>query len=292
MNLLAGLEKFGIKMDKVDNLFEEEKEEKKDSVQEKKAPVIPKESDYLLLKTVRCPVCDKTFKTKVVKSGKTKRLMPDDDLRPRHEHIDTLKYEVSSCPFCGYTSMNRYFSHISPTQIKLIREGVCSQIKIDPNTAKQEADDSPYDYDTAIEMYKLAIFNTMVKKGKNSEKAYECLKISWLYRGKIEKMKNDTPEAVDNIKANEKEEQVFYEQAYEGFQKAIASEMFPMCGMDESTMDLLIAAMAFRLEKYEVASKFVSSIISSHVANANTKRRAVDMKQEILEAIKKSKGEA
>lgn len=290
MNLLAGLEKFGFKTEKIQDLFEEEKVEKKPET-EKKEKVIPKESDFLLVKTVRCPVCDKTFKSKVVKSGKAKRMQPDNDLRPRFEHIDTLKYEISSCPFCGYTSMNRYFSHIASSQIKLIREGVCSKFQPDEEAIKREVDDSPYDYDTAIEMYKLAVLNTMVKKGKNSEKAYECLKISWLYRGKIEQMKRETPELEDNIKANEKEERAFYEQAFEGFQKAIASEMFPMCGMDQSTVDLLIAAMAFRLGKYEMASKFVSSIIGSHTVSANIKRHAVDMKQDILEALKKNKEE-
>ncbi|MFR8428491.1 MAG: DUF2225 domain-containing protein [Roseburia inulinivorans] len=30
---------------------------------------------------------------------------------------------------------------------------------------------------------KLALFNTIVKKGKTSENTYSCLKLSWLYRG-------------------------------------------------------------------------------------------------------------
>ena len=47
--------------------------------------------------------------------------------------------------------------------------------------------DRPYSYEKAIERYKLALYNTLVKKGKNSEKAYECLKISWLYRGDVYK---------------------------------------------------------------------------------------------------------
>ena len=62
--------------------------------------VIPEE-EFLLAKTVRCKVCDQVFKTKVVKNGRVKRLEPDQDLRPRFQYIDTLKYDVTSCPNCG-----------------------------------------------------------------------------------------------------------------------------------------------------------------------------------------------
>ncbi len=74
--------------------------------------------------TVRCPVCDKEFKTKMVKAGKVKRLEPDADLRPRQQYVDSLKYDVASCPNCGYTSLNRYFEHITMGQIKLIKEQI------------------------------------------------------------------------------------------------------------------------------------------------------------------------
>ena len=60
----------------------------------------------------RCAVCDKVFKTKMIKSGRLKRLESDMDLRPRYEHIDTLKYSVISCPYCGYTAITRYFEHL------------------------------------------------------------------------------------------------------------------------------------------------------------------------------------
>ncbi|MBR2057863.1 MAG: DUF2225 domain-containing protein, partial [Fibrobacter sp.] len=41
--------------------------------------------------------------------------------------------------------------------------------------------DKAPDYDTSIERYKLALYNSMVKRAKISEKSYICLKIAWLY---------------------------------------------------------------------------------------------------------------
>ena len=85
--------------------------------------------------------------------------------------------------------MNRYFEHVTSGQIKLIKEQVCANFK--PTGSDEPA---VLDYDQAIERYKLALFNTIVKKGKTSEKAYSCLKLSWLYRGKAEELKGTDPE--------------------------------------------------------------------------------------------------
>lgn len=184
MNLLEGLEKFGLDQMDTEHIFEDEKKEEvpakpQATVKEE----VHSEKEFLLEKSIRCPVCDTVFKTKMVKTGRVKRLEPDFDLRPRFQYIDTNKYDVSSCPKCGYTAMNRYFSHLSSGQIKMIDEGVRRKFK-QTNLVEPEE----YSYDEAIDRYKLALYSTIVKKGKTSEKAFECLKISWLYRGKNEEL--------------------------------------------------------------------------------------------------------
>lgn len=136
-------------------------EEKKEVVGEDgtKQEAVPTEDSFLLDKAVRCAVCDKVFKTKMIKSGRLKRLESDMDLRPRYEHIDTLKYSVISCPYCGYTAITRYFEHLSSMQVKMIKEKICVNFKPADNV-----EPTLIDYDTAIERYKLALFNTIVKK--------------------------------------------------------------------------------------------------------------------------------
>lgn len=280
MNLLEGLEKFGLDRMDTEHIFDEEKKEEVVAVQ----PVVQKEvhteKEFLLEKSIRCPVCDQVFKTKMVKTGRVKRLEPDFDLRPRFQYIDTNKYDVSSCPKCGYTAMNRYFSHLSSGQIKMIDEGVRQKFKPSAQTETEE-----YTYDDAIERYKLALYNTLVKKGKASEKAFECLKISWLYRGKVEELMASSGENSEAVTECQKEEKLYYEQAYDGFIKAIASESFPMCGMEESTINLLVASMAFKLEKYDIASRFVSLVLTSHAAGRSAKERAMDLKESIIKKL-------
>jgi len=107
----------------------------------------------------------------MVKAGKVKRLEPDADLRPRQQYVDSLKYDVASCPNCGYTSLNRYFEHITMGQIKLIKEQISRNFH-----PQAPSDDATWDYDKAIEMHKLSLFNSMVKKARTSEKAYNYVK--------------------------------------------------------------------------------------------------------------------
>ena len=284
MNLFEGLEKFGIKAEGMTNLFEDEK--KKTVAEDGKTVVeeIPTEDAFLLEKGLRCTVCDKVFKTKMVKNGRVKRLESDDDLRPRYQYIDILKYDIASCPHCGYTAMNRYFEHLSSAQIKLIKEQVCANFK--PSSAEEPA---VYDYDTAINRYKLALFTTMVKKGKVSEKAYSCLKIAWLYRGKAESLDPNDPATEAAKKECKQQEEMFYQQAYEGFMKAVSSEMFPMCGMDQNTMDYLLAYMSAHFKQYGTASKCIANILQSSTAQNKTKERARDLKEKIMAEIQASK---
>ena len=285
MNIFNGLEKFGLDVSGQVDLFGDEKKneaQNQNAVQKQAEPV---ETDFLLDKNVRCTVCDHSFKTKAVKTSKLRRLEPDKDLRPRFQYIDTLKYDVTSCPYCGYTAMNRYFEHLSSLQMKLIREGVSTKF-----TATVVDVPEVFGYDYAIEKYKLSLFNTIVKKGANSEKAYTCLKISWLLRGKQEELiKNGAAEDSEEIKQCKAEERYFYEQAYEGMNKAISSESFPICGMDQNTMDLLLAAMAFILDKCEESYRFLSRMLTSRTAGANIKNRGLDLKEEIVVKLRNNK---
>ncbi len=290
MSLLSGLEKFGLNVSQDVDIFKEEEETPRGrgpqaKKEEVKKEEIPPEESFILEKGIRCPVCDNVFKTKMIKSGRVKRLESDKDLRPRHQYIDTLKYDVCSCPKCGYTAMHRFFPHVSQVQIKLIQKDICANFR-----SQTEEEPPTYDYDRAIDRYKLALFNTVVKKGKTSEKAYTCLKIAWLYRGKAETMDSSTEAGKKSIAEAKKEEEAFYQQAYDGLMKAVSTEMFPICGMDQGTMDFLLAAMSMHYKKYDVASKLLAGILTSPTAGRQMKDKALILKEEVVAELKKGRG--
>ena len=283
MNIFAGLEALGLgKLSKMD-VYEEKEQQQKKAEKPKVAEHVMTETDFIFDKEIKCPVCDQSFKTKTVKTGRIKLVSADTDLKPTYQLIDPLKYDVIACPHCGYAALSRYFTFMTNGQAKLIRDNISSSFK----GLAPEGD--ILSYDDALTRYKLALANAVVKRAKMSEKAYTCLKTAWLLRGKSDTLPGDTPDydkVIEELKAEETE---FLEKAYEGFLEAFHKELFPMCGMDENTVSYVVADLARRTGKPEEALKLLSRIITSRTANERIKSKARELKDLVLEEEKNGK---
>ena len=274
--LLSGLAGLGLNELEDMSIFEETQEE----IVEKK-PVIAKieEKDLIYDKAFGCPVCGNTFTSKIMKTGKVKLIGTDRDLRPTYEGIDAVKYDVQLCPSCGYAALSRFFPNITSNQAKLITENISRKVRLHPFEGEI------YTYDEAMERYQLALANAVVKKARNSEKAYICLKSAWLVRGYVEYL-DETDDKVQDRKTLKAKEEEYLLNAYSGFLEARQTEAFPICGMDEITLDYLVAELAYHFNKYDVASKMVAIILTSSVANNRMKDKARELKDEILADLK------
>ena len=272
-SLFSDLSKVGLNMLSDMDLYESDRKDEELEKQEKALPAGPVEKDFLFDKGYRCPVCDFEFKAKAVRVGKAKMIGADTDLRPKNQGIDSLKYDCIVCNKCGYSSLSRFFSNITAGQAKLIKTNISPYFK--------GVDDKceTYSYDEAILRHQLALANTVVKKGKASEKAYTCLKLAWLIRGEMENLPSDTPDKtkiMEGLKAKEKE---YISKAYEGFVVAMAKEMPPICGMDEWTCVYLVAELARQCEDYAKSMKLLSDLIVSKAASTKLKDKAREMRK-------------
>jgi len=282
-NLFSDMSKFGIELDDDMSIFEEEK--KPTTAGGAAAPVELKEEDFLIDKAVKCPLCDATFKVKTVKSGKVKQLETDDVLRPIFKEMDANKYNATVCTYCGYATLNNAFKPLPSAQAKLIREKISQNF----DGSSFETDEPTYSYDMAVERYKLALINSVVKKGKISERANICLRAGWVVRGKRESLKPDSPNYQAVAAECLKQEDEFFKNALDGFIKATMTEDYPMCGMDESTVDYLITNLAVHFKKYDIASKTIARILTSTTANRRIKDKCYDLKETVVAEIKKQK---
>ncbi|MDD6812555.1 MAG: DUF2225 domain-containing protein [Lachnospiraceae bacterium] len=275
--LLSGLEQFGL--GNLENMELYETPKKAEDKGEGKAAPVMQEQDYLFDKSFTCPICDQEFKARTVKIGKAKLIGTDLDLRPKYEQVDLLKYDIIMCPHCGYAALSRFFKFVTSPQAKNIKQAISASFK--PQREKET-----YTYDEALERYKLTLINAIVKKAKPSEKAYICLKTAWLLRGKGEHLDTNAPDYAEQKKQVDEEENEFLHNALEGFLAARQTESFPMCGMDEPTVDYLIAVTAMRFEQYDVASRLIAGILTSPNANPRMKDKARTIKEMIMKKIK------
>lgn len=270
-NIFAGLESLGFKnVEKVDVFQENEKEKEEAQVEKKEIS----EEDLIFDKSYTCPVCDNEFKSRMVRTGKVRLIGADSDLRPKYQGVDSLKYDAILCPKCGYAALNRYFNFVMSGQAKSIKEKITATFNYQPESSKV------YSYDDALMRHKMALLNTIVKSGKNSEKAYTCLKMAWLCRGKRESLLQGdyTKEEIAELVEEEKE---LLTNAFEGFEAAFGKEDFPMCGMDEYTMMYLLAELARRIGRNEEAKRYVSKVLVARNAQRRIKDKAYALKEKL-----------
>ena len=279
--LLSGLASLGLGNLESAKVFEEPEKEVVQQGQVETPQV--EEKDLVYEKTFECPVCDSKITSKVMKSGKVKLEGTDMDLRPRYEGIDPMKYDVVLCPKCGFTALTRYFKAMTSVQVKLIKENISKNVKLHPFNGEI------YTYEEAMERYKLALACAIVRQAKASEKSYVCLKSAWVLRGWQESLDVKATDYAAKKKELEAAEMEYLKNALDGFMGAMASESFPMCGMDEVTMDYLIAVLAMKFGQYDVSSKLIGSILVSANANARMKDKARELKEMIIAEIRKSK---
>ncbi len=278
--LLSGLSSLGLGDLENAAIYEEPKEE----LVENKIEETPEQLEKKLVydRGYDCPVCDAKITSKVMKTGKAKLLSTDMDLRPVYEGIDGQKYDVVSCKKCGFSALSRYFKPMSNVQVKLIQKNISKNVQMKPYAGEI------YSYEEALERYKLALACAVVRQGKSSEKAYICLKSGWLLRGWQEELAKEEGNTA-KIKKLKEQEKEYLLNAMEGFINAKATELFPMCGMDENTVDYLIAVLAYDFGKYDVASKLIASILTSSSAGVRMKDRTRDLKDALLADLKKKK---
>lgn len=270
MNLFSGLEALGFdSLDEVE-IFEEKKTkevEKEEKVEEFH------EEEMLFLKTYQCPVCDHENKILAVRLGKLHSSGIDTDLRPVYEKMDPLKYDAVVCEKCGYAALTKFFSNIMSRQQKLVKEKITTSFKGINNNLEV------YSYDEAILRHKMALLCTVVKGGKDSEKAYTCLKLAWMLRGKRENLSSDGVKAKQLEKELLKEENTLLVKAYAGFDAAFSSEPFPMCGMDQVTVMCIMADISRRCGQYQVSKRWISRILVDKATPERIKNKMRDLKE-------------
>lgn len=277
--LLSGLSEIGLGGLENMEVYEQPEDKEAEKQAEEKPEV--KEETFLFDKSYECPVCYQGFKAKTVRSGKLRSLGTDRDLRPLYDQMEPLKYDVVICPRCGYAALTRFFGGLTAGQIKAIKENISANF----HPVKEEKE--TYTYEEALYRYKLCLANTIVKHGKVSEKAYICLKAGWLLRSMGENLDpavEDYNKKMQEIKEQEKD---FLKNALDGLITARQTESYPICGMDEVTLEYLIAVLAMEFEKYDISSRLIYNILNTPTVNNRIKDKAREVKDELLQQMGK-----
>lgn len=280
MGIFSGMDQFGLgKLDDID-IISKPSAPKRVIPNDTPVEIPKKEEDFIYDKHYKCTVCDRPFSAKCVKLGKIKMIKQDTDLRPVYEFMNPAKYDVVSCPFCGYSSLSRFYGKLSTRNMRDIREKIGYKFEgLDDNAG------DIYSYDDAIVRHKLAVLCSVIKNAKNSERAYTCLKLAWIIRAYRETLPADSPKQ-KSLREDEKE---CLANAYEGFCLAISNEDYPIVSMDENTIQYILADIARQLGRYEESARLLAKVLISKTIKKRLKEQALDLKELLKADIARSK---
>ena len=238
----------------------------------------PSDTQYLMVKTMECPCCGIDFDTYAVRAGKITPAGQDDDLRPRFNEIDPLKYDVIMCPICGYSSLVKNFESATSVFKEKIREHVS------PHFTGVVEEGFNYSYDEAITRYKMALLCDAVGSDMISRRAFTCLKLSWVIRGYLESESDKI--TFRRRKELEADEFDCVQLAYKDFAKAYSEEKLPICGMDETTICYLLSVLSYKMKDYKETIRYIYIVLGNRTAPQKVKDKLLGLRDKAKVYVK------
>jgi uncharacterized protein (DUF2225 family) len=232
-----------------------------------------KEMSLLIDRKYTCPVCDSQITAKSVKSNSARFVDTKADLRPIHSNINVTKYETVCCPHCGFSALTKNFTNTTSTQRKLIKEKITANFK-----PREDIHTDVYTTQTAITRMKMTLLCTVTKGGKSSEIGQVCLKLSWLYQDMVDELDEADPDYATKKEEYLKEADHAAMNAYEHLSNARMHEDFPIAGMNETTLDYLLAYLAYKKGEYPTSMKLLSNVISNRSTSPRLKDKSAELK--------------
>jgi uncharacterized protein len=197
-------------------------------------------------KEIDCPVCLRKFNITLVKSKISKVLERDSDFLTRYDGINPFFYEAYICESCGYAALADKFSQIMDSEIRIIKN------QLTPKWTKRSFD-GERNFESALQAFKLVLYNATLRNLKSVEMAKICIRIAWIYR----------------LKKDEKE-LIFLSNAANYYIEAYYNERFPIDKLDEVTCMYMVAELLRRIGNLDESIQWFGRLISSPEAKKNS----------------------
>lgn len=196
-------------------------------------------------KTLECPVCNKEFTTKKVRTSRLRLVKRDEDFLSYYEGENPIKYSIFICPSCGYAGTENRYDSIKKEDREIILNEITSKWNKRNYGDKRTVDE-------AIETYKLALYIGQLLDYKKVDLGSLCLNTAWLYR----------------IKKSQ-EEMRFLSLAKDFFEEAFYNESLVGTNMDELKLGYLLGETNRRLDLKEQSFKWFNTVLSNPSINLN-----------------------
>ncbi|PKM75996.1 MAG: hypothetical protein CVU90_14685 [Firmicutes bacterium HGW-Firmicutes-15] len=220
---------------------------------------------YTFDKDTLCPVCEKPFNVKMVRSSKLRLKGHEPDLRQLFVDFEPLWYMAYVCPNCYYANFNYEFKQVN-AEIKgmVIKESekLKKEFKISFS--------NPRKLNEVLNSFYLVLHILyLARKPDLSKIAKVWLRLSWLYA--------DADDQEMHRMATEK--------ALEAFKETYFNSSRNTSPDQEQRLALLLGELSMRIDLLEESAKFFRNAILRKGGNAQINRQAEDRIQELKALI-------
>ncbi|WP_054691958.1 DUF2225 domain-containing protein [Syntrophomonas palmitatica] len=221
---------------------------------------------YLFDRDTDCPVCEKKFPVRMMRSSKMRLERVDPDMRQRFEEFEPVWYNIWVCPHCLYANFNFEFKQISDAlKPKIIEHGKTLKSKINLTDSK------PRKIDEVFLSYYLALQTAQQAAKPDSGKLAKLwIRLSWLYSdvGDEEMYEYTSREALANFK----------DSFFNGRRDTSVEQ--------DQRLNLVLGELSLRLGEKEEAMKFFrDAIVRKGGGNNVLNKQAEDRLSELRKAV-------
>ncbi len=210
-----------------------------------------------------CPICQARFKAPRPRMAKLTEIGTDKDLRPYHEGVDIVNYEIVVCTSCGFTALHDTFMNFDQFYAERTKVGL-NEVQTHKMYLTEVINQD------AIDRYISAIMLLEYKKAPASEYYYLFSRLSWVYRT------YDDPDSLEN-------EYLALKKAFNYLELAYKNESMPFYDMDQSKVMYTLGDMARRLGEYEKANLYIGKAVLDPNSTEELRERAKEIKTLIAE---------
>ena len=226
---------------------------------------------YLFDRDTDCPVCEKKFPVRMMRSSKMRLDRVDPDMRQRFEEFEPLWYTIWVCPHCLYASFNFEFKQVSDAlKPKILEHGKNLKSKVNLIESRPRKIDEVFLY------YYLALQTAQqAAKPDPGKLAKLWIRLSWLYSdvGDEEMYEYTSREALTNFK-----------DSFFNSRRDTSVEQ-------DQRLNLVLGELSLRLGEREQAMKFFrDAIVRKGGGNNVLNKQAEDRLSELRKAVTENEG--
>ena len=212
-------------------------------------------TEFTFVVEKNCPICGKSTRVVKVKS-RLVATQVDNDYCCHYRDFEPYRYHIWVCEHCGFAADEKTFLSVLPERHKNAVSKFLQEKKV--HLIFNEERSVP----DGLASLQLALYCAEAMNTSLARQAGMTLRMAWIYR----------------MEKNQEKEREYMEKALQLYERSLYTERYPIDNLTDNMVMYLIGVTYSRLGNKEMASQFISRLISDRSLKVNNSSLYKDAK--------------